>query len=103
MTDLDLIRNFILFDAGQKKVPRPHQFFGVKAAQERRDTRAEHRAKGEAYRVTHAILAQPKDARNKRLQETSQQIERMMAQTVPVAARTGNLFTRALARLWGRT
>ena len=32
---LDLIRHFILFDAGQKKVPRPHQFFGVKAAQER--------------------------------------------------------------------
>ncbi|MBK6597792.1 MAG: type I restriction endonuclease subunit R [Proteobacteria bacterium] len=32
---LDLIRNFILFDAGHKKVPRPHQFFGVKAAQER--------------------------------------------------------------------
>jgi len=32
---LDLIRNIIIFDAGQKKVPRPHQFFGVKAAQER--------------------------------------------------------------------
>jgi type I restriction enzyme R subunit len=32
---LDLIRNFIVFDAGQKKVPRPHQFFGVKAAQAR--------------------------------------------------------------------
>jgi type I restriction enzyme, R subunit len=32
---LDLIRNFIIFDAGLKKVPRPHQFFGVKAAQER--------------------------------------------------------------------
>ena len=32
---LDLIRNFIIFDAGHKKVPRPHQFFGVKAAQER--------------------------------------------------------------------
>jgi type I restriction enzyme R subunit len=32
---LDLIRHFILFDAGQKKVPRPHQFFGVKAAQAR--------------------------------------------------------------------
>ena len=32
---LDLIRNFIIFDAGQKKVPRPHQFFGLKAAQER--------------------------------------------------------------------
>ena len=32
---LDLMRNFILFDAGQKKVPRPHQYAGVKAAQER--------------------------------------------------------------------
>ena len=32
---LDLIRNFIIFDAGQKKMPRPHQFFAVKAAQER--------------------------------------------------------------------
>lgn len=32
---LDLIRNFIIFDNGRKKVPRPHQFFGVKAAQER--------------------------------------------------------------------
>lgn len=32
---LDLIRNFIIYDAGQKKVPRPHQYFGVKAAQER--------------------------------------------------------------------
>ncbi len=32
---LDLIRNFIIFDAGIKKVPRPHQFVGVKAAQKR--------------------------------------------------------------------
>jgi type I restriction enzyme R subunit len=32
---LELVRNFIIFDAGQKKVPRPHQFFGVKAAQAR--------------------------------------------------------------------
>jgi type I restriction enzyme R subunit len=32
---LELIRNFIIFDAGRKKVPRPHQFAGVKAAQER--------------------------------------------------------------------
>ncbi|CAN7367383.1 type I restriction endonuclease subunit R [Variovorax sp. LjRoot178] len=32
---LDLIRNFIIFDAGQKKVPRQHQFQGVNAAQER--------------------------------------------------------------------
>lgn len=32
---LDLIRNFIIFDGGQKKVPRPHQYLGVKAAQER--------------------------------------------------------------------
>lgn len=32
---LDLIRNFIIFDGGRKKVPRTHQFEGVKAAQER--------------------------------------------------------------------
>ena len=32
---LDLMRNFIIFDAGHKKVPRPHQYAGVKAAQER--------------------------------------------------------------------
>ncbi|MCC7277373.1 MAG: type I restriction endonuclease subunit R [Chromatiaceae bacterium] len=32
---LDLIRNFIIFDGGIKKVPRPHQYAGVKAAQER--------------------------------------------------------------------
>ena len=32
---LDLIRSFIIFDAGYKKVPRPHQFFGVKASQGR--------------------------------------------------------------------
>ena len=32
---LDLIRNFIIFESGIKKVPRPHQFAGVKAAQER--------------------------------------------------------------------
>ncbi len=32
---LDLVRNFIIFDGGQKKVPRPHQYAGVKAAQAR--------------------------------------------------------------------
>ncbi len=32
---LDLIRNFVIFDAGNKKVPRPHQYSGLKAAQER--------------------------------------------------------------------
>lgn len=32
---LDLIRNCVLFDVGYKKVPRPHQYFALKAAQER--------------------------------------------------------------------
>ena len=32
---LDLVRNFVIFDAGIKKVPRQHQFVGVKLAQER--------------------------------------------------------------------
>ena len=32
---LELIHDFIVFDAGIKKICRPNQFFGVKAAQER--------------------------------------------------------------------
>jgi type I restriction enzyme, R subunit len=32
---LDLIRHFVIFDNGIKKVPRPHQYEGMKAAQER--------------------------------------------------------------------
>ena len=31
---VELMRDFILFDAGQKKIPRPHQYFAVKAAQD---------------------------------------------------------------------
>ncbi len=32
---LELIRDFVLFDGGVKKLPRVHQYFGIKAAQER--------------------------------------------------------------------
>lgn len=32
---IELMRDFILFDGGIKKLPRPHQYFGIKAAQER--------------------------------------------------------------------
>ena len=31
---IELLRDFILFDAGIKKLPRVHQFFGIKAAQQ---------------------------------------------------------------------
>jgi len=31
---LEIIYNFVLFDAGVKKLPRYHQYFGIKAAQE---------------------------------------------------------------------
>ena len=31
---LELMRDFVLFDGGVKKLPRVHQYFGVKAAQE---------------------------------------------------------------------
>ena len=34
-TLLDLIRNFVIFDAGRKKVPRQHQYHAIKAAQAR--------------------------------------------------------------------
>jgi len=32
---LEIIRNFVLFDAGRKKLPRPHQYHAIKAAQVR--------------------------------------------------------------------
>src|SRR5208337_4113755 len=32
---LELMRDFVLFDGGQKKLPRVHQYFGIKGAQER--------------------------------------------------------------------
>lgn len=31
---IDLMRDFVLFDGGVKKLPRVHQYFGIKAAQE---------------------------------------------------------------------
>ena len=32
---IELMHDFVLFDSGIKKLPRPHQYFGVKAAQAR--------------------------------------------------------------------
>jgi type I restriction enzyme, R subunit len=32
---IELMRDFVLFDGGVKKLPRAHQYFGIKAAQER--------------------------------------------------------------------
>ena len=32
---IELLRDFVLFDGGVKKLPRPHQYFGIKAAQVR--------------------------------------------------------------------
>lgn len=32
---VELMRDFVLFDGGIKKLPRPHQYFGIKKAQER--------------------------------------------------------------------
>ncbi|MFR1814467.1 type I restriction endonuclease subunit R [Dysgonomonas capnocytophagoides] len=31
---IELMFNFVLFDGGTKKLPRPHQYFGIKAAQD---------------------------------------------------------------------
>ena len=31
---IELMHDFVLFDAGVKKLPRVHQYFGIKAAQE---------------------------------------------------------------------
>ena len=31
---IELMHDFVLFDGGMKKLPRVHQYFGIKAAQE---------------------------------------------------------------------
>jgi type I restriction enzyme R subunit len=31
---IELMHDFVLFDGGVKKLPRVHQYFGIKAAQE---------------------------------------------------------------------
>jgi type I restriction enzyme, R subunit len=36
---IELMRDFVLFDGGVKKLPRPHQYFGIKAAQVRVENR----------------------------------------------------------------
>ncbi len=36
---IELMRDFVLFDGGIKKVPRVHQYFGIKAAQQHADER----------------------------------------------------------------
>lgn len=36
---IELMRDFVLFDGGIKKVPRVHQYFGIKAAQQHADAR----------------------------------------------------------------
>jgi type I restriction enzyme R subunit len=32
---IELLHDFVLFDGGVKKLPRVHQYFGIKAAQQR--------------------------------------------------------------------
>lgn len=57
---LDLIQNFVLFDAGQKKLPRVHQYFGVKAAQAYANRRAGGiiwHTQGSGKSITMVILA----------------------------------------------
>ena len=36
---VELMHDFVLFDGGVKKLPRVHQYFGIKAAQERVNAR----------------------------------------------------------------
>jgi type I restriction enzyme R subunit len=57
---LELIRDFILFDAGVKKLPRPHQYFAVRAArtfvQDRRNGIIWH-TQGSGKSITMVLLA----------------------------------------------
>jgi type I restriction enzyme R subunit len=57
---LELIHDFVLFDAGQKKLPRYHQYFGIKAAQEhirRREGGIIWHTQGSGKSITMVLLA----------------------------------------------
>lgn len=57
---IDLIYNFILFDGGKKKLPRVHQYFGIKAAQayiQRRQGGIIWHTQGSGKSITMVLLA----------------------------------------------
>lgn len=57
---IELVRDFVLFDNGRKKVPRPHQYFGIKAAQEfarRREGGIVWHAQGSGKSIVMVLLA----------------------------------------------
>jgi type I restriction enzyme, R subunit len=57
---IDLLYNFVLFDGGIKKLPRVHQYFGVKAAQEhtqRREGGIIWHTQGSGKSITMVLLA----------------------------------------------
>lgn len=58
---LEIIRDFVLFDGGVKKLPRYHQYFGIKAAQEhvrRREGGIIWHAQGSGKSIVMVLLAQ---------------------------------------------
>jgi type I restriction enzyme R subunit len=58
---LELIHDFVVFDGGVKKVPRPHQYFGVKAAQQfiqNREGGIIWHTQGSGKSITMVLLAQ---------------------------------------------
>ncbi|HRF16796.1 MAG TPA: type I restriction endonuclease, partial [Chitinophagaceae bacterium] len=58
---LEIIRDFVLFDAGVKKLPRYHQYFGIQAAQEhirRREGGIIWHTQGSGKSIVMVLLAQ---------------------------------------------
>ena len=105
---LDIIRNFIIFDAGQKKVPRPHQYAGIKAAQDRirsREGGVIWHTQGSGKSIVMVLLAQwimefDPDARILIItdrDELDKQIEGVMrnAGVIPETAPSPRITTRA--------
>jgi type I restriction enzyme R subunit len=57
---IDLLHNFVLFDGGIKKLPRPHQYFAVKSAQkfvERKEGGIIWHTQGSGKSITMVLLA----------------------------------------------
>jgi type I restriction enzyme R subunit len=108
---LELIHDFVLFDGGIKKLPRPHQYFGIKAAQEfvqRKEGGIIWHTQGSGKSIVMVLLAKwiLENNPNARIaivtdrDELDKQIERIFtaAGEKPVRTRNGNQLMSLLGK-----
>ena len=99
---IELMRDFVLFDGGKKKVPRPHQYFGIKAAQRHvreREGGIIWHTQGSGKSIVMVLLARWILANNPNRDELDKQIEGVFREAGEKIRRTSD--GRELMRLLG--